>query len=505
MSEYLRYVIQNIEPLRIADDSKSQSGQTTTLRYIPGTTIRGYVVNELAKTAEFEQIKKALFSKNVRFLNAYINENDRELMPSPKGFYEDKTIAEGRKKLENVVIKGEFPEGYKRASLGQYCYLEEDCIHYYSVNTGSDMKIKSNIGAGEKQNVFRNEYVTKGHTFTGYIAIDDSRLKETIKQVFGKEIITLGNARSAGFGKCNILACDETDSLPYEKYLPEQDLEGSCYMMLLSNTTMRNQNGEICGMDWSALSKKLNVEIEEEKVICSTSTVNVKGYNRMWKNKIPSTVMYEQGSVFHLTFKGKLTREVMYKLCNEGIGIRLNEGFGRILFIRDYEKITYKLTGERISTVNETAKLTDEDRKTLKTIAKAYYYNQLNRAMNHYVVGHGLPRGSSSNSKLGTIESFAIAYRYNPEQGIKVIQDYFKHALDKEEKNNTQKERSSIKSIKSFVEKIIKTDIEELLEMKEKDNIMGISKQELLSKSEEDKLKLTLIVSMIQYDNKEGK
>lgn len=38
MSNYFRYVIKNMEPLRIADDSSSQNGQTNTLRYIPGSS-----------------------------------------------------------------------------------------------------------------------------------------------------------------------------------------------------------------------------------------------------------------------------------------------------------------------------------------------------------------------------------------------------------------------------------------------------------------------------------
>lgn len=513
MSEYLRYVIQNIEPLRIANDSKCQSNQTETLHYIPGTTIRGYVINELARTKEFEQIRKTLFSKDIRFLNAYINAAGRELLPSPKGFYEDKTTTEGKKKIENVVTEGKFSEGHKRAALGQYCYFDDNCIHYYSVDTSSDLKIKININIAkkEKKNVFRNEYMTKGHTFTGYIAINQPEIKELIKKVFHKPVIVLGNARSAGFGKCSVLSCEEISGLPYEGYLPKQDLDGSCYMMLLSNTTMRGRNGEICGLDWDSLSDKLGVEIDEAKLICSTSTVDVRGYNRIWKSKIPSMVMYEQGSVFHLFFQGKLTKESMRRICDEGIGVRMNEGFGRVLFLRDYEKISYKLApAEKEGEAEKgTEKLTSEDEQTLKMIAKAYYRNKLKRAMNHYVVEHPLPSKVSSNSKLGAIESLAIAHRYDSEGGIEAIKDYFSHAMDKEEKNNTQKESSSVAEVKPFVERILGSNLEKLLGMdgkdKDRDCIMGIPKQQLLPKKDEDKLKLALVVSVIQYDNKEEK
>ena len=40
MSIYLKIVFKNLEPVRVADDSTSQSGQTVTLRYIPGTALK---------------------------------------------------------------------------------------------------------------------------------------------------------------------------------------------------------------------------------------------------------------------------------------------------------------------------------------------------------------------------------------------------------------------------------------------------------------------------------
>ena len=92
MRRYLRYVLMNVEPIRIPDDSTSQSGQTMTLKFIPGTTIRGLVVNALSRGKEFDEIRQALFSSDVRYLNACVSVEGKELFPSPKGFYEDKGI-----------------------------------------------------------------------------------------------------------------------------------------------------------------------------------------------------------------------------------------------------------------------------------------------------------------------------------------------------------------------------------------------------------------------------
>ena len=130
MTEYFRFVIRNIEPVRISNDSISQNGQTVSLRYIPGSSIRGYVINKIADSQEFEAVKKILFSDKVRFLNAYLYADEKELIPSLKGFYEDKRVASGKKEIENVLVKGDFSDGLKRAALGRFCYVSGDTINY---------------------------------------------------------------------------------------------------------------------------------------------------------------------------------------------------------------------------------------------------------------------------------------------------------------------------------------------------------------------------------------
>lgn len=503
MSEYLKIVLQNIEPIRISDDSSSQSGQTVTLRYIPGTVFRGIVVNALAKEADFEEIKKTLFSSKIRYLNAYPTKEGKELIPSPKGFYEDKTAEEGKKKLQNVVLDGEFSDGQKRAALGRFCRIENDCIYYYNINTGSDMKITINVKENEKQNVFRNEYVAANYIFTGYIAVEEEGLKDKIKNVFANDII-IGNGRSAGLGKCRVLSCGYVDGLPYQEYLAEKDQIGSCYMMLLSNTVMRDDKGELCGLNCKKLGEELGVE-ELEIKFCSTSVVDVKGYNSIWGVRTPSAAMYEQGSVFHLQYKGILTREKMAAVCSRGIGIRLNEGFGRVLFLDHYEEVQFKEAGQYERTPVYAAKEQyKEDQETLKIAARGYYRNLLKQYINRYVVDHPLPKGRLANSQLGTLESLATAYQYEPQEAGKAIRGYLDHADSKEEKGRVQKEKRSILELKKYVYEILDQDIEELLDIKERrqERIMGVLKKELFTSDELDKLKLELITKMIRYDYK---
>lgn len=514
MAEYIKYLIKNKEPLRIADDSTSQNGQTTTLRYIPGTTIRGWIVNQLSGREDFEQIKKELFSDKVRYLNAYLNKDGKDMLPSPKGFYEDKTVTEGKKKIENVVLHGEFSEGYKRASLGRFSYMDEDSIHYYNIDTNSDMKIKINLAEGEKQNVFRNEYIEPGYCFAGYVAVDDHETGEMIKQLFSDKLI-LGNARSAGFGKCEVLECTMNERLPYEEYLPKEDQKNSCYMMLLSNTALLNQNGEICGFTEEGLQYLqdrmgvTNLDI----AFCSTSTVTIRGYNRNWGVKIPSVTAYEQGSVFHLTYDGVLSPGIMKKLADTGIGVRRNEGMGRIIFLKNYENIQYKIAEKYFDTHKKdiNVKLTENDQKVLKLAAKSYYHNKLERKMQEYVLEAVKEKNfwgdRTSSSQLGELDSRITANRYNPEEAKHAVYRYLEHANEKEDTNSVQKVHNSLKATKNFIDYLYETDLEKLVEFsgRQQGYIMGIPTRELLSQTEEEALKLELLINLIRFKNKGDK
>ena len=505
MTRYLKYTIENVEPIRVSDDSSSQSGQTVTLRYIPGSSIRGYVIGQVSRKGQLDGIKKSLLSNKVRFMNAYLSVNGNNLIPSPKGFYEDKSESEV-KDIENVTIKGTFKDGNKRASLGRYCRFEKDTIRYYQMNTESDLKIKINLEENEKQNVFRNEFIAKGQHFTGFIAVDDADLEPYINESIDESLL-LGSVRSAGYGKCRIINAEWTDEIPYSDVSAQTEQPDEAYLYLLSNTVMRNEYGELCGIDEKQLEEMLGVS-QLNMELCSTSIANVKGYNRTWRTKIPSAIMYEQGSVFHLKYNGIITKDKIDEITNKGIGIRRNEGFGRILFFDKsmYESIRQKKEGEAQVKSNENdTTFTDTDQKVLKQIAKNYYRNQIKSAITRYIVNHSLKLNNISNSQLGTIESILIKNQYNPTQALNVLNDYLAHARDKAEKNNRHQQRNRADIFEKTVIEIRDKSLDELLDIKTKntDHVMGISKSKLLSEDEMNLIKVSIMIDLIRYDNKE--
>ena len=499
----LRYEIRSTEPVRIADNSISQMGQTATLHYISGSAVRGAVVGKLVDAGIFDDLKTDILSEKTAFFNAYpSNGEGADLLPAVKGFYEDKNIAE-KKSVQNVVVNGEFTEGWKRSSFGDVVALEGDTIKGFSVPTGSDLKIK--IG----DNVFRNEYVRAGIRFVGYIQADDV-LAEKIKEAFGKEIV-LGNARSSGLGRCEVVKVDAFSGVPYGSYADEGDSAGSLYMMLLSDTAMRDEGGEYCGLDLAQLEQLLGVQNLQIKT-AATSVRKVCGYNRTWGLYVPSVTMYEKGSVFHLTFDGTCTANAKKRLMLQGIGIRKNEGFGRILFLKDYEKLTARVQTVLLST-DRTAASSDRDEATLLIAAKNYYNLIRERAIEEYIVRYTLEKGKISSSRLGVVHSILESNRYNPQAVESTLARYAEHDQEKEGRQKKHIDRGgSSAEIISFINGIFAKPLDDTLKEKADAKtasilsgreIMGIDKDKLINTDEEEVRKIAFILRLLKYDNKQ--
>ena len=511
MTAYLRYVIKNEEPLRIADNATSHSGQSDSLRYISGTAMQGYIVSALCGREDFNSIKKELLSTEMAYLNAYLTTGEHVLIPSPKGFYEDKSIVDGEKPVQNVVINGDFSDGMKRASLGRFAYIEDGCIHYYNVRMESEMKNLINPAGDQKRNVFRNEMIAAGHCFEGYVRLGASpEVNDLVMSTLEEgKTIRIGNARSAGMGLCRVVESEKTDMLPWQE--KGFRAEGSCYMMLLSDTAMRNEKGENCGLDLNSLEAGLGIK-NLEITFASSSVRSVHGYNRTWQSRLPSVRAYEAGSVFHFKYDGTIEQEAMETLCDCGIGIRRTEGFGRILFLQDYENVNRKLAETYCykETAAERGKRTldPEEVETLKQTAHSYYKNQLRTAEVRYVVSTPLKKSGVARSKIGSIEAILLQNRYDPSQAVNRLREFFGHEEDKEQKKRIQKERATLEPLEKQLMKIIDRPLTETLsegilgkELPQK-SVMGLSVRDFYTEEEEAQDKLRLIVRMIRYDRK---
>lgn len=530
MTKYIRFRIQNIQPLRIADDSSSQSGQTSTLKYIPGSAVRGYVINNLCRDPEFNSMKKFLFSDKVRFMNCCAERGGYELMPPIKGFYEDKKPADvnGEKHIENVTIKGSFHDGFKRASLGSACRIADKKIYYYHIDTGSDLKIRIKVkDRNDKQNVFRSEYILPGNIFVGYIAIDaeadkagntDDLAMKVFCKISGtiKDSIILGNARTSGMGKCRVLNKEELNEEEYfqkaekKEYhrisgIPEKPAENTVYMILLSNTVMRDEYGRYCGLNLKKLEEQMKVS-DLKIAQCSTSVVNVRGYNSHLHLKLPSVTMYERGSVFHFTFTGIINPDTLKDLVRTGIGIRRNEGFGQVMFMgREYETVEIKAEAGRTDIEMSADILVKNDDSTLKILAANYLRMLIRKIFDQKIIeqADNFAKGAS-NSQKGSVRALLLANKYNYDKAQESLKNYFNHAAEKQKKQNVQNERASISDLEKFVTDTLKIKVNDLVTLNDDKSIMGIPVSALLSDADFGMMKIQYILDLMQYDNRKG-
>ena len=264
---------------------------------------------------------------------------------------------------------------------------------------------------------------------------------------------------------------------------------------------MRNEFGEYVGLDLKTLEEKMgvkNLRIE----YCSTSTVNVKGYNRTWGSKIPSITMYEQGSVFKLKYDGIVPVKNMKKIMQSGIGVRINEGFGRVLFLRDYESVKYKMEGSVTEPEFMSADKHYSDNVILKLIAKNYYRKMIDEEMQKRILNG--TDNISARSQVGNVRALLESNRYDAIKGTEIVKDYFEHSSYKEDNKKVQNQKASIKPFMKKIIAILEQPLAKTLEIENIKSVMGVPVENLFSENELQRMKFDYILNLMKYDNRKG-
>lgn len=463
--------------------------------------------------AHFATWKRAFFNGQIRFLNAYLAVDGKELIPSLKGFYEDKTACVGRKPIQNVLEDDVHP-GYKRASLGSYCLVEGDTISYTGVELSEDININNGRTVengnpdGDNWNIYRSQYLCKGQNFIGYVTVADDTDPELVANVVKllDGSVHIGNRRSGGYGTCETTCREMSDALPYEA-VRTQKTGKEFYMVLMSNLVMRSEIGELTGLNLEELAERLGCQ-KLELQRCATSTAQVYGYNRIWKGTIPSANMYEAGSVFRMVADQKITEENFRKVEAEGLGIRTAEGFGQVAFMADFQKLRWKHPMEKgeelpnvIFTNAERRKRVSED---CKLAARGLLQHRIERGIERHVVEHvGELRGISS-SQLGQHASKSIILQYTPEKAEEYLGKFIKHSKEKDAVRKIQDHKASKDAFHRYMEDMAETELFKLLGITE-EKLLGIPVDQLLDEYEKIRYKLQLMEWQIRYVNREGK
>lgn len=328
----IRYRLYAEAPLLMTESGRSHENYIETKGYIPGSAVRGMVMGLLAqkKPEWFAENKQKLLQTDVRFLDAMPVKNNMVVIPSIKGFYEDKAETD----FMSVLKNGNITSGYKRAKLGSFCGIDKNKIHYWSAETGAVTRIHR--GKKDKKKIFQTRYLCEGQTFEGYILLEDPELAPCIAEMFSGSV-WIGADRYEGFGKCKVTAFEAVQDLAYAAAYgckKAEEVGKTLYLLAVSPFTMLNALGEPCGLNEAELAQLLHVN-DVKVEYCSTSIAEHSTYNSTWQCCSSAVQMYESGSIFKLNCTEVPDFDSICRLQREGIGIRREEGCGAVLFLRE--------------------------------------------------------------------------------------------------------------------------------------------------------------------------
>ncbi len=485
----IEYRFTNKQPLIIKDENTGSSNQLDTLRFIPGSSVRGFVIGRMDKKL-FSENKREILTDTI-FMNAYPIINPEISVPSPKNYYATK---EKPHSLSSVVDDDmDISQGMKRASLGNFCTLyknekNESSITYTSIKLDETM----NNNVGDKE-IFRSRYICAGQEFGGYITAENRELADKIADILSGNDIYLGGYISHGFGRCKGSA-EIIDEKPYMGLRIKEPAK-SMKMLLLSDMCMVDKYGEPCGIDTDYLEERFG----KFNIIKAASSVkNTGGRNRTWGCGIPSCNMYEKGSVFLIEFDKTPDKNILESIQDKGLGIRRNEGFGQVVF-------TDLLTANAESCESKTVAVNDDDKKEslgkedkdmLKALAGKYYGNIIRKKIVEYIVGTDMGKfyGKLSPSQVGVMRTMAEELKFTPEKGKAAFDEFY---AGKNEKKEGIKHKYN--DVKEHTDKIFEWQkFLVLIEVKEK-TIFGLGTEKLLSEREKSLLQLELIEKEMQY------
>lgn len=527
-TRYLKYTCTNTEPLSIVDLYSSKSDEAAALPYITGASVRGAIMNALAQTPDpssgslLEKFKSAFFDGTLRFFNAYPalaepEETDSVLdtIPVPKGFYENR---QGSGEVHHV-FSGHDLKGMKRAKAGKMAVFKDNKLLFMTPDMGETFKIRlarnqitasRNKNARKEQQLFRGNYLDKGHIFSGYVAFDEScssELEKAVKDALSAPGLKLGSSRTAGYGTVKLT---ETPSFISERVpfsaLSTADAPGDASvfdMLCLSGLCMLNEYGEPCGINKEDLAAALGCEkVEIEKA--SSSVTHICTFNRITGGRSPEYPVYEAGSIFRIRCSQPPSAEALKNIEEKGLGILTREGLGRVLFIQETDSVNLKVKCKPAHfTPVQNIQVPREDLEAMRQVcARTILQKRMEQAMTSYVLNHPFDKGSASKSQRGSINTLCKSLHYTPEKAPETFRSYFEHIEQKEKTNRTHRTQAgSQMKLKNSVMTILETDLFTLLELAQ-DSICGLQPGELLDSHTQFSCKLELIEEMIHYANR---
>lgn len=537
MKKYLEYEIENLEPLKTSA-TLMQSDNETSKSYISGSVMKGaYIANYISinkvKDINSYEHKSKLLKGDIKFLNAYPENDMDRTYPFPLCFYTSKSELKNfrdkrrlkisqDKNNENINSKNDVQrlKGFEFVRLN----FNEKRLVVTKVNKNSYLHIKK-AQENENNKLFRYEAIQPFNKFKGIVEFSGNNIDENIEEfikITKEGTFYLGGSKGTGYGLCKIRVSksikeDHPEWLYFNKQL-EADLDSfintnKLYLYTLSDIIIRDSFGVYQSyIDPKIIEKKLGgVEVELCNSFIQTETFT--GFNSKWGYRLPLVKGIKAGSVIEYNIQGKINIKNLKKFIQEGIGERKIDGFGRFILLN---KLDFTLLCNETNELKEIkeVELNPKERNQMQDIVNKIYNVRLDNVLIDKVLN--LDKELKKYRNTTTSSQWAKLFmlmcnieNLDMESGIKHMEQYFNQI---KAKTNNRELINSLNKIKIYDEKLINYLVKELKDLEERNFcrknqnkvvLSGVESQITKKQIYRFKLKVLKEAFRLQYKNGE--
>ena len=447
----IRYTLQTITPILITSTA-GEANTVNTERHIPGTSMLGsfaqrYIAhNNLIKPHEDPVFRQWFLLGGLRFTNACISSDSSDerflYFPAPLSLAMDKYGPKLRPTYDRLFV-GKDVMRKKRAKAVKSGFFRSVNQGFESRNVATRLNFhharNAETGTPEDEKFFNFESIEAGARFTGYIFGKRKNVEDFLvfQQKHPEQHLYIGRSKTAQYGKVRmnkpVVIPEMLSEIPgWNTDKLEIDDDDCIALTLLSDMILYNKYG-FSSTRLDNLQDRLPGRLLPEKSFIKTG--RVENFNSIWSLPRPTEVCFCAGSCFLLKASDD-DEKTLIDLQRQGLGERLQEGFGRfVLGWQTSEKAFCRTIGyERPKLDRPQGECPHLTKEVLKDIIRERLTSWKKADALQQAHDFASSRRHPSKSLVGRIE--AIVRRFKPSQQFPDLQSYLHAVLNDPPKSN---------------------------------------------------------------------
>ncbi len=347
MTKAITYTLRLEEPCLLAAPGGDPNTESS-LDYIPGGAMRGALAAAYLRAHGEDALFAPLFlSGRARFLNAYPYLEGRAL-PSSRAWAmkkdDDKTVYNRLIETERDEVEKELPQGFKplfvwpMTAVGDLPMQTPDIAHEIAVHTARNRQKGRAIENDADSALFRYRALARDQCFAGAIVLEDDLPAGEVARLMALlegQSLLLGGSQTAGYGLMGVE--DVRSHAAWREAQGSAVAVGAEESFVVYLTAPAILYDPATGQPTSDIRPFLPGNPQEYAANYTfedryATTIWVGGFNKHRGLPLSQQWAVQMGSTWRIKTKQALSAGDLAALERRGIGLRREEGFGRLLF-----------------------------------------------------------------------------------------------------------------------------------------------------------------------------